>query len=60
MLDVKNLRSNIDEISSLLLKKGYSLDKDLFFKLVDKKREIDIKSQNLYQREIKHQKILVN
>ena len=47
MLDVKNLRSNIDEISSLLLKKGYSLDKDLFFKLVDKKREIDIKSQNL-------------
>ena len=29
------------------LKKGYSLDKDLFFKLVDKKREIDIKSQNL-------------
>ena len=47
MLDVKNLRSNIDEISSLLLKKGYSLDKDLFFKLVDKKREIDIKSQDL-------------
>ena len=47
MLDIKYLRSNIDDAINLLLKKGYKLDKALFLELDDNRKEVEIKSQSL-------------
>ena len=47
MLDIKNLRDNFDDIKEMLLRRGYSIDKDKFQSLDEKRKLLQINVENL-------------
>ena len=42
MLDIKKLRDNFDDVQTSLKKRGYKIDKYLFFSLEDSRKELQI------------------
>ena len=47
MLDIKNLRDNFDDIKEMLSRRGYSIDKDKFQSLDEKRKLLQINVENL-------------
>ena len=47
MLDIKKLRENLDDVDSSLLKRGYSINKDVFNSLDKKRKVLQIDVENL-------------
>ncbi len=47
MLDIKKLRENLDDIDASLLKRGYSINKDVFNSLDKKRKVLQIDVENL-------------
>ena len=47
MLDIKKLRDNFDDVQTSLKKRGYKIDKSLFFSLEDSRKELQINVEKL-------------
>tara|TARA_Y100000768_G_scaffold152047_1_gene113679 strand:+ start:792 stop:2039 length:1248 start_codon:yes stop_codon:yes gene_type:complete len=47
MLDIKKLRENLDDVDASLLKRGYSINKDVFNSLDKKRKVLQIDVENL-------------
>ena len=47
MLDIKNLRDNFDDIKEMLSRRGYSIDKDKFQSLDEKRKLLQVNVENL-------------
>ena len=47
MLDIKKLRDNFDDVQTSLKKRGYKIDKCLFFSLEDSRKELQINVEKL-------------
>ena len=47
MLDIKKLRDNFDDVQISLKKRGYKIDKSLFFSLEDSRKELQINVEKL-------------
>ena len=47
MLDIKKLRDNFDDVQTSLKKRGYKIDKSLFFSLEDSRKQLQINVERL-------------